>query len=43
MRIKTIKLNKFKRFTNTTVGEVPESARLVVITGPNGSGEVSNF
>lgn len=43
MRIRTIKLNKFKRFTETTIGEIPEAARLVVVTGPNGSGKSAIF
>lgn len=43
MRVKTIKLNKFKRFTDTTIDEIPETARLVVVTGPNGSGKSAIF
>lgn len=39
MRIRSIKLERFKRFTNLSVEDLPESARLVVVTGPNGSGK----
>ena len=42
MKIKTIKLEGFKRFTNLTI-ELPETARLVVMVGPNGSGKSSVF
>lgn len=41
MRIKRIELNNFKRFTHLTVDSVPETAKLVVLVGPNGSGKTS--
>ena len=44
MRIKSIILkNRFKRFTKLTIGELPPSARLVMMVGPNGSGKSSVF
>mgnify|MGYP000128355743 CR=1 FL=1 len=39
MRIKNVKVSGFKRFTNLTIGDIPEPAQLVVVTGPNGSGK----
>ena len=42
MKIKSIKLVRFRRFTNLTI-ELPESARLVVMIGPNGSGKSTVF
>lgn len=41
MKIRDIRLQNFKRFTETTVGDVPVTARLVVIVGPNGCGKSS--
>ena len=43
MKIKDIQLNRFKRFTNLTLTNIPESAKLVVLVGPNGSGKTSLF
>lgn len=43
MRIKSVKLSKFKRFDNLSIGEIPKSARLVVLLGPNGCGKSSLF
>jgi AAA15 family ATPase/GTPase len=43
MKVKTIKINKFKRFTDLTITEIPESARLIILAGPNGSGKTSLF
>jgi predicted ATPase len=43
MKIKKIKLDKFKRFTDLTISEIPETARLVLLVGPNGSGKTSLF
>ena len=37
MKIKEIRLKNFKRFTDLTVTEIPETAKLVVLVGPNGS------
>lgn len=41
MKIKSIELTNFKRFTHLTVDNIPESAKLVVLVGPNGSGKTS--
>ena len=43
MRIKSLHIKDFKRFTNLKVGEIPETAKLVVLVGPNGSGKSSLF
>lgn len=41
MKIKRIELNNFKRFTHLSVEGIPETAKLVVLVGPNGSGKTS--
>ena len=41
MRIKRVELNNFKRFTHLTVEDIPETAKLIVLVGPNGSGKTS--
>lgn len=41
MKIKSIELNNFKRFTSLLVCNIPESTKLVVLVGPNGSGKSS--
>ncbi|MGL5419859.1 MAG: AAA family ATPase [Plesiomonas shigelloides] len=43
MKIKEVKLNRFKRFTNLTLKGMPETAKLIVLVGPNGSGKTSLF
>ena len=43
MRIKSVHLTKYKRFTNLLIQDIPESARLVVLIGPNGAGKSSLF
>ena len=43
MKIKSIKLERFRRFKNLTIEGLPETARLVVMIGPNGSGKSSVF
>lgn len=41
MRIKKVELNNFKRFTHLLVEDIPETVKLVVLVGPNGSGKTS--
>lgn len=41
MKIREIKLKNFKRFTETTIADIPETAQLVVVAGPNGCGKSS--
>jgi AAA15 family ATPase/GTPase len=43
MRIKEISLKNFKRFTDLTIKDIPESAKLVLLIGANGSGKSSVF
>lgn len=43
LHISEIRLDGFKRFTNTTITGIPAAARLVVLAGPNGSGKSSLF
>lgn len=43
MKIKKIKLTKFKRFTDLTISDIPNTARLILLVGPNGSGKTSIF
>ena len=40
MKIKSIKLEGFKRFTDLKIEGIPETAKLVVMIGPNGCGKV---
>jgi energy-coupling factor transporter ATP-binding protein EcfA2 len=43
LHISEIRLDGFKRFTNTIITGIPLHARLVVLAGPNGSGKSSLF
>ena len=43
MRIKRIRLQNYKRFTELTIADVPATARLVLLVGPNGTGKSSVF
>lgn len=43
MRVKTVRIRSFKRFADLTIEDVPVSARLVMLAGPNGTGKSSLF
>lgn len=43
MRITNLKIENFKRFTDLSIRQIPESAKLVLLIGSNGSGKSSVF
>ena len=43
MKIASIHLQNFKRFTDLTIQNIPATAKLVVLLGPNGCGKSSVF
>ena len=43
MKIKSVHLQNFKRFTDLRIQNIPETAKLVVLLGPNGCGKSSLF
>ncbi len=43
MRIQKIELTNFKRFTSLTISDIPDSSKLVLLIGSNGSGKSCLF
>jgi AAA15 family ATPase/GTPase len=43
MRIRKIELKNFKRFTDLTISDIPDTSKLVLMIGSNGSGKSSLF
>lgn len=43
MKLSSVRIKDFKRFTDLTVTDIPATAKLVVIVGPNGAGKSSLF
>ncbi len=43
MRLESISIRDFKRFSNLIIEDIPATASLVMLTGPNGSGKTSLF
>lgn len=43
MKISRVKLEKFRRFLDLEICNLPDSARLVILAGPNGNGKSSLF
>ncbi|PSR56145.1 chromosome segregation protein SMC [Adhaeribacter arboris] len=43
MKVSKIELVNFKRFTDLTISDIPETAKLVLLIGSNGSGKSSLF
>ena len=43
MRVKKVVLKNFKRFTDLVISDIPESSKLVLLIGSNGSGKSSLF
>lgn len=43
MKLKEVHIQQFKRFTDLKIERIPESAKLIMLTGPNGTGKSSLF
>ena len=43
MKLEKITIKDFKRFADLEISNIPATAKLVLLTGPNGSGKTSLF
>lgn len=43
MKVSEIQINSFRKFSNLTITDLPDSSKLVVLAGPNGTGKSSLF
>lgn len=43
MKLKSVQIKDFKRFTDLTVQKIPQEAKLIILVGPNGCGKSSFF
>ena len=43
MRLKEVRITEFRRFTDLTIRDIPETTRLILLAGPNGCGKSSFF
>jgi recombinational DNA repair ATPase RecF len=43
VRVQSIQLRNFRRFSDLSITDLPETARLIVLAGPNGVGKSSFF
>ena len=43
MELESALIKDFQRFSNSTIRNIPDSARLIILACPNGSGKSSLF